>query len=63
MHLFLLAAGFLILLYGLLKAIISCLYRFLPEASSLFESLESYVWVPAAMIALMLATFFAPFFK
>lgn len=63
MYLFLLTVGFLAFFYTLLKAIISFLRRVLPEAGIMIESVVGYVWVPAILIALIVATLFAGLFE
>lgn len=59
MTLFLFGVGFTVLLFAALKVAISYLRRTFPEGRVLFESVETYLWVPAALMALMLTLFLA----
>lgn len=59
MPLFLFGIGFTILLFAGLKVAFSYLRRAFPEGRVLFESVEMYLWVPAALLALLLTLFLA----
>lgn len=63
MTFFLYAIAFTALFVAALKVTISFLRRAFPEARVLFEAVENYVWVPAALLALMLTTWVARFVR
>lgn len=56
MTLFLYGVAFTLLLYAALKVAVSFLRRAFPEGRVLFESVETYLWIPAALLALILTT-------
>lgn len=59
MTLFLYGVVFTPLFYAALKVTFSFLRRAFPEGRVLFESVETYLWIPAALLALMLTTLIA----
>ncbi len=63
MTLFLYSIAFTALVFAALKVTISFLRRAFPEGRALFEAVENYVWVPAALLGLMLTTFITRFVR
>lgn len=59
MTLFLFVIVFTALFYAALKVAISYLRRVFPDGRALFESVEIYLWLPAALMGLMLTTLIA----
>lgn len=56
MTLFLFGIVFTVLFFGILKIALAVLRRAFPEGSVLFESVETLLWVPAALFSLLLTS-------
>jgi hypothetical protein len=54
MTLFLFSTAFTVLLFGVLKIALAFLRRAFPEGTVVFESVETFLWVPAALLSLPL---------
>ncbi|MCC7163521.1 MAG: hypothetical protein IT331_13580 [Anaerolineae bacterium] len=56
MTLFLFSIAFTALLFGAFKIALAFLRRAFPDGAVLFESVETFLWVPAALFSLLLTS-------